>query len=720
MTDLYQNLNPQQRAAITAPVLPTLVIAGPGSGKTRVLTSRIAYLIREANIPAWQIMAVTFTNKAAKEMRSRVESLLGDSVRGIMMGTFHSVCARILREEADHLPVTRSYVIYDESDQLALVKKIIVEQLNLDEKVYTPRSIHHIISQLKQRMLTPDRVVPGSYREEIALRVYERYQAGLEANNAVDFDDLLMLAIRLFEESPDVLARYRGRYKALLVDEFQDTNAAQYRLITLLASPDGKLFVVGDEDQSIYRWRGADYTNILTLRDDFPRLQTFLLEQNYRSTQTILDGASAVIAGNQKRTPKKLFTENEQGAKIIVHEAHNEQVEAAFVVEEIARLTLQQKISPAECAVMYRTNAQSRLLEDAFIRANLPYRIVGATHFYGRREIKDLLAYLKVVHNPHDGISLERIINVPPRGIGGKTLEAASDYARRAGISLYAVLERLDSLDEADGFSSRVRAPLARFHAQVEAWRQLANASPLADLFRAILDQTSYLQYIDDGTDQGADRVENVTELANVITEFGDLPLEMFLEEVSLVSDIDSLSDEVSAPTLLTLHAAKGLEYDAVFIVGLEENILPHSRALTDPEELAEERRLLYVGMTRARKYLYLLHTFTRTVWGESSLNIPSRFLEEIPRSLITNPAGYGSSLFSSRRETRHEPPRVTGEKPASLPDYRAGQKVLHPHFGRGVIVECKPRDQDMEVTVAFEGAGVKRLMASFVKLELL
>lgn len=719
LRDYLSALNAQQKAAVTAPLQPTLVIAGPGSGKTRVLTSRIAYLVDEHGVQPWRIMAVTFTNKAAREMRTRVEALLGDSLKGIMLGTFHAVCARILREEAAHLSITRSYVIYDDSDQLSLVKKIIVDQLNLDDKLYKPRSIHHAISQLKQRNITPEKFIPGSYLEEIVQRVYARYQEGLAGNNAVDFDDLLMLAIQLFEENPAVLAHYQQRYDHILVDEFQDTNSAQYRLIKLLARPDGKLFVVGDEDQSIYRWRGADYTNILNLREDFPRLQTFLLEQNYRSTQTILDAANAIIAGNRKRTPKHLFTENERGPKIVLHEAHNEQFEAQFVVETIARLTLVEKIEPGDCAVMYRTNAQSRLLEDAFVRANLPYRIVGATRFYSRREIKDLLAFLKVIHNPEDDINLERIINTPPRGIGAKSLSSLAEFASASQLSLYATLRML-ATSAGEDLPARTLTALLRFYELIESLREIAAAGSLAGLFRSILERTEYRQYIDDGSDQGFDRLENIEELMNVITEFDEFPLETFLEEVSLVSDIDSLSDDLNAPTLLTLHAAKGLEFDVVFIVGLEEKILPHSRSLEDDEELAEERRLLYVGMTRAKKRLYLLHTFTRSIWGESSLNLPSRFLDDIPRQYLEMPAGYASALYNTGHERDSQPPRVVENTPSLQTLYRTGQKVRHPHFGDGIIIDCKDRDADQEISVAFEKAGIKRLMSSFVTLEVL
>ncbi len=744
MSSILDGLNPAQRRAVTAPDGPILVLAGPGSGKTRVLTHRLAWLITERAVPAWKLMAVTFTNKAAREMRSRVERLFSDdrpsskgrvtsppaplpqgegSLKGMRLGTFHAICAGILRREAAaHLPITPDYVIYDADDQRALMKEVIVGDLQLDEKLYRPDAILNRVSQAKNELIAPDAFRPTTYREEIVKRAYTLYQQRLATSNAVDFDDLLLLAVSLFDAHPDVLARYQNGLDHVLVDEFQDTNTAQYRLVQLLAAPRNNLFCVGDEDQSIYRWRGADFRNMLRLQEDYPTLTTILLEQNYRSTQTILDAAMAVIDKNAQRTPKKLFTEQEGGPEIVVTETHNETYEAQFIVDTIAGLVATKEVEPGECAVMYRTNAQSRAIEDAFIRANLPYRLVGATRFYGRKEIKDVLAYLRIIHNPDDSVSLGRVINVPPRGIGDKTLDTLAAWAGELQLSPHGALNALLEGQVASPFAGRARTALLDFTLKLNQWRKEREALPLGELIQHVLDDTGYLQYIDDGTEEGQDRRGNVLELLNVAAEFEELPLSTFLEEVSLVSEVDNLEENPNAPTLLTLHAAKGLEFDVVFIVGLEESILPHSRSWDDPEEMAEERRLMYVGMTRARRRLYLLHAFQRTQWGRGELNPPSRFLDDIPSHLTLAHGRTGTRTGYQQATTWGGPPKIGAQNTTVRPagQFKPGQRVMHPKFGTGLVVESRAMDGDEEVSVVFDQGGVKRLMASFAKLEVI
>jgi DNA helicase-2/ATP-dependent DNA helicase PcrA len=719
--DILAGLNQAQRSAVTAPDGPALILAGPGSGKTRVLTHRIAWLVGQRGLPPWKIVAVTFTNKAAKEMRARVERLFAGDLQGLRMGTFHAICAGMLRREADHLPITADYVIYDTDDQRALMKEVITGDLKLDDKLYRPDSILSRVSQAKNDLFTPDTFRPTTYREEVVKRAYESYQRRLIQSNAVDFDDLLLMAVRLFEDQPEVLARYQHTYDHVLVDEFQDTNTAQYRLVKLLASPRDNLFCVGDEDQSIYRWRGADFRNVLRLREDYPQLNVILLEQNYRSTQTILDAAVAVIDKNTQRTRKALFTEQSAGPDIVVFEANNETYEAQFVVDTIAGLVAQSEVEPGEVAVMYRMNSQSRVLEDAFVRANLPYRLVGGTRFYSRREIKDLLAYLRLIHNPDDGISLLRVINVPPRGIGGKTLDTLAAWAGELGTSPYGALQKLADGSTAGPFSGRARNALMDFAIKLNAWRAAKDGMSIGDVLRRVIEDTGYEVYAHDNTEEGEDRWANILELINVAAEFEELPLGTFLEEVSLVSDIDTLPEGVNAPTLLTLHAAKGLEFDAVFMVGLEENLLPHSRSMSEPDEMAEERRLMYVGMTRARKRLYLLHAFQRTQWGQSELNPPSRFLDDIPKELTLASSRVGGLGSAYRQSTSWGgPPKISAPKPARpVGQFKSGQKVFHAKFGSGLVIESRLSGEDEEVSVVFDKSGLKRLLASFANLKI-
>ncbi|MGD8968947.1 MAG: UvrD-helicase domain-containing protein, partial [Anaerolineae bacterium] len=575
-----EELNPQQHRAVTAPEGPILVLAGPGSGKTRVLTSRVAWLVLEHDVAPWRVMAVTFTNKAAREMRERLEDLLGPPrARSLTLGTFHATCARILRREAEAAGIPRDYVIFDTDDQLRLVKQAL-QALNLDDKRYRPRSMLSAISHAKSELAPPEAYPTHSYYGEIVKRVYERYQAFLSASSGLDFDDLLMVTAVMFRQRPDVLAMYQEQYQHILVDEFQDTNQAQYALLRQLSRGHHNLFCVADEDQSIYRWRGADYRNIRRLRNDHPDIETYLLERNYRSTQTILDAARAVIRHNRDRVDKNLYTNRGQGPEIVVHEAYDQDDEAQFVVDTIARLVAQEGRTPGEFALMYRTNAQSRALEDAFVRAGLPYRLVGATRFYSRREVKDLLAFLRLVHNPDDDVSMARVINVPTRGIGGKTIAALEDAAREQGLSVYGVLQRIGKPKaEGPNLWTRARKSCLAFLEMLEGWTAASHELTVAELINRVLEDTHYADYLRDGSDEGEERWANVLELRNVAADYENHSLAELLIDVALVSEVDNLSADVDAPTLLTLHSAKGLEFPVVLITGLEEGLLPHSRS---------------------------------------------------------------------------------------------------------------------------------------------
>ncbi len=717
--DILAELNEQQKEAVTAPPGPILVLAGPGSGKTRVLTHRIAYLIRRWGVPPFRILAVTFTNKAAREMRERTERLLGGSLHGATIGTFHSVCARILRQDGERVGLSRGFVIYDSGDQRNIIRAVI-RQLDLDDKLYPPASAHAAISRAKNELLPPEQFPIHSYRDEIYQRIYEAYQKALRANQGVDFDDLLMLTVQLLREHPDVREAYQRRWQHLLVDEFQDTNMAQYEIVRLLAGPEQSVFVVGDEDQSIYAFRGADFRNVMRFREDFPNARVILLEENYRSTPVILEAANAVISRNVHRTPKKLRTRRQGGPKIVVYEAYNEIEEAQFVVDEIARLVAEGEAQPGDFAIMYRTNAQSRALEEAFVARNMPYRLVGATRFYERREIKDVLAYLRIVHNPDDTISLNRILNVPPRRIGKRTATALFAHGEREGISPYQLLRKLAQGEKIPGVGVAGERALLAFLDLWEGWLEMREHMGVGSLLNQIITDVSYFAYLDDGTEEGRSRIENVQELIGVAETYNELGpdgLTLFLEEVSLISDVDDLPEEVGAPVLLTLHMAKGLEFPIVFITGLEEGLLPHSRSLEDPEGLEEERRLFYVGMTRAKDRLYLLYTFRRTRYGMDDVNAPSRFLRDLPEHVIADRNTAQQRRQSAvERETRWDV-RESKSVPTG-PRYRVGERVRHKMFGEGIIIETRENHGDQEITVAFEEVGVKHLLASLAPLE--
>jgi len=712
--DILASLNPDQRKAVEAIEGPVLILAGPGSGKTRVITHRVAYLVKVCGVSPHHIMAVTFTNKAAREMRERLEQLLEQAAEVLTLGTFHAICARILRREGKAIGLDSRFVIYDEEDQLSLIKHAL-EGLNLDPKQYVPRALHTAISAAKSRLISPGDYAEwvNSYFEEIVHRVYDLYQQLLSQAQAVDFDDLLMKTVQLFDSHPQILNKYQSRYAHILVDEFQDTNIAQYMLMKQLAGKYHNICVVGDPDQSIYSWRSADLRNILSFEKDYPQAKLVRLEQNYRSTKTILEVASDVISANVQRKLKNLWTENETGPPVTVIESYSEEEEAQSVVNEIEKLTSQEQISLKDCAVMYRVNAQSRALEETFIRYGVPYKLVGGTRFYQRREVKDIIAYLRLIHNPQDNVSLTRIINIPGRGIGHHSFNQLQAWATTRNASLYEALKQ--ALEE-EAFPSRTTSALTGFAVLIGELVAQSHELSLVELLDEIMERTRYREYIL-GKEDGEDRWENIMELRSVAREYDALApeeaLDIFLEKVSLVSDMDGLDEKADTVTLITLHQAKGLEFPVVFIVGMEEGILPHRKSFDDPGEMEEERRLCYVGITRARKQVYLLRSYRRSLFGSSSANLPSRFLQDISPHLITNKGLWEASPTS--RATAYSQP---SPRPFSTLTVKVGDHVRHSKFGNGIVMNCNPTRDDQELTVAFEEAGIKKLLASLAPLE--
>ncbi|HHX07829.1 MAG TPA: UvrD-helicase domain-containing protein [Chloroflexi bacterium] len=728
MDALLDRLNSQQQLAVAAPAGPTLVLAGPGSGKTRVLTYRIAYLISVFKVPAHNILAVTFTNKAAKQMGERMTKLIGPNSEGIWLGTFHAICGRILRREADLLPVTKNFVIFDTDDQQALMKEILRDN-NLDEKLYKPASILAAISNAKNDLILPEAFPVQNFRDEQTKRLYALYQQRLVKNNAMDFDDMLVYTNQLFESYPVVRDTYGHKFEHILVDEFQDTNYSQYAILRNLARVHKNLYVVGDEDQSIYRWRGADYRNIERFKKDFKDAEVILLEQNYRSTQTILDSAVAVIDQNSNRTRKKLFTQAQTGEKIRLIVAEDDREEAQLVVSDI-RDGIRARQNPSDFAIMYRTNAQSRLLEEAFRRECISYRLVGAQRFYGRKEVRDMIAFFRLIYNPLDEISLKRVINLPPRGIGDKTLQALAELAEKSGLSLGESLLDLNRPDNQVMLEvGRGGERLSRFAHMLSGWRKTAQDNSLSVLFDRIVSDTDYETYIQDKSEEGQDRWENVLELRAVVMEYETRGLQEFLEAMALVADQDTLPETLDAPTMLTLHAAKGLEFERVYIIGLDEMLLPHSRSCDDEEDLAEERRLLYVGITRAKKKLTLTRAQRRrSPYGTYEDTIASRFIKDLPSSLLKQDiyAQPRRNNFARENEySRWESPSwlrnttIPQDKPAKT-KFKSGMQVRHSTYGRGVVKNSKLEYGDETVEVYFEGHGLKALIASMAKLDIL
>ncbi|NWJ44628.1 MAG: UvrD-helicase domain-containing protein [Chloroflexi bacterium] len=784
---ILDGLNPAQRDAAATIEGPVLILAGPGSGKTRVLTQRIAYMLSEAQprIDAYNILSVTFTNKAAREMKERTEKLLvkylgqeNSAAKRLTLGTFHSFCVRVLRQDANYIGLDRNFAIYDDDDQTALVKSSL-NSLGLSDKQYSPRACLSMISSAKNTLQEPRqfREVAQTYFEEIAARVYERYQELLRTNRALDFDDLIGQTIRLLRENKEVLERYQERYRYIMVDEYQDTNHAQYQLIHALADKYQNLCVVGDENQSIYGWRAADIRNILNFESDYPQAKVIALEQNYRSTQTILDAATAIIAANTQRKDKALWTENESGRPIQVFEAYNEMEEANYVVGEIDRLQVRGEFKPKDVAVLYRTNAQSRALEEMFIRRGIPYQLIGGTRFYERKEVKDALAFLRLIQNPYDSISFTRIITNTPagKGIGPRTLIDLSQWANQMSLPIYVALQLLQS-QEADkqtrrnagepeesneedllpplNVAPKIRNALLDFVNLLEAFIRARGEMTLLELFDYVMEKSGYELSLRDGSEEGEERWHNVQELRTVCQEYNHMPgndaLPAFMEDVALVADVDKFNPDADAATLITLHAAKGLEFPVVFIVGLEEGILPHSRSLENENQLEEERRLLYVGITRAKNRLYLVYAFRRSLYGGQNIPTkPSRFLLDLPSQLVKGyqqaPTGspHGGRGTGSRdtlwgtdvnrtnwgNTTKPAPAKpaalskpATPTRPAATGNislkFKAGEKVLHPKFGKGMVVSSRISGNDEEATVAFEGQGIKKLMVSLANLQ--
>ncbi len=728
--EILQGLNPAQREAVEAIEGPVLIIAGPGSGKTRVITHRVAYLMRVCGISPHRIIAVTFTNKAAREMTGRLQRLVGTRSQSLTVGTFHAFCAMLLRREGSFVGLAPNYTIYDDEDQQGLIKQAMV-LAELDPKQFPPRTVHGVISRAKSVLLDSQGLAQQrqSYFEERCAQVYHHYEELLARNNAVDFDDLLLKAVQVLQGYPEVREKYQRRYLHLMVDEFQDTNVAQYRLARLLAEEYRNICVVGDPDQSIYSWRNADIRNILSFQRDYPDAKTVALEQNYRSTATILEAAKHLISVNGMRLQKDLFTDNAKGELVTVHEAYDPEEEAAFVLSEVDRLVREEQLKPGDCAVTYRVNAQSRALEEACLHRGMKYRLVGGVRFYLRREVKDLVAYLRLLHNPLDEVNLARVINVPPRGIGAKSLQDLVRWAQSQGLPLLVAMQRIGA---ARGGGESCPAPLAgraanavaSFAALVDGLAQRSTQLKVVDLIDRVLEETGFRQYIQSSDDRPEERWENILELREAAREF-DLEeppngLVSFLERLSLVADVDNYEEAEDSLTLITLHQVKGLEFPVVFIVGLEEGLLPHSRSMESEAQMEEERRLCYVGITRAKDRLYLLRAFRRGFMGRSGPTDASRFLRELPAHLLAparppRPAAAPESPWGVWGSAPASPPAP----PLARPSLEAGDQVRHTTFGDGVVVSCVPSAGDQEVTVQFAGGvGLKRLLLSYAPLE--
>ena len=727
MNSLLTGLNKEQQQAVQHTEGPLLILAGAGSGKTKVLTVRIAHLLAQGVNP-YEILAITFTNKAAKEMKSRVEGLVGDVANRIWLSTFHSFCAKFLRFELDNfLGYNSNFTIYDTSDSQAVIKAAL-KALNLDDKYYPVGAMIAAISDAKNKLLFASdfrKQARDFYQQKVA-DVYEYYERELRKNNALDFDDLLLVAVKLLQSNEAVLDKYSKRFRYVMIDEYQDTNHAQYLLAKLLASHWKNIAVVGDADQSIYAWRGADIQNILDFEKDYPNCTSIKLEQNYRSTKIILDAANAVIENNEGRPKKNLWTDKTEGAKIQHFTAQSEHEEAAFIGDTIAKKHDIHGIPYGDMAILYRTNAQSRVLEEALIKRALPYIMVGGTKFYDRKEIKDVLAYLRVLYNPFDDLSLLRIINVPKRSIGATTVAKLQDYARANGTSLFMTLTQLHLVDTIKG---KTKEKLEEFGILIFTLVAEMEDKTVLDILESILDRTGYLAQLEESTDpQDQARAENIGELLSVAKDFQDTnptgTVEDFLEQVALVNDVDSFEQEESKVTLMTLHAAKGLEFPIVFLGGLEEGLFPHSRTLMNPEEIEEERRLAYVGITRAEKELYISNATTRTVFGRTSSYLPSRFIDEIPEELV-------DGLRAKRKVPddikRHVPQHMSvTSRPVTKPivrneviaDWKVGDTAIHSKWGNGKVINVTGEGAGMKLTIEFPTQGVRVVMAKFAPVK--
>lgn len=736
MSHILSTLNEKQQEAVKATHGPVLVLAGAGSGKTKALTHRIAYMIEEKRVHPWNILAVTFTNKAAQEMKNRVIKLLKkeDDKDLPALGTFHATCVRMLRKHIHLLGYENSFTIYDTADQQILVKQIL-KDLHIDEKQTNPRAILHYISGAKNELIGPDQYqqYANNFFTERVAEVYEKYQKALHKNGALDFDDIIMKTVELFRKHQNVLDQFQEKFQFISVDEYQDTNHAQYVLTNMLAEKYRNLCVIGDSDQSIYSFRGANITNILNFEKDYPDAKTILLEQNYRSTQTILDAAHNIIVKNAKRKDKKLWTQREGGEKISLRSMDNERHEGEFIAQEILeRLKAYETPDYRDFVVLYRTNAQSRVLEEVFLRYGIPYKIVGGIRFYERKEIKDLVAYLRLIQNPNDSVSLLRIINTPARKIGPKTIEVLQQYALQNGLSMFQAMENIVAAGaqatcrhQADEATEAPDVDLAgtkietikKFVELVKKLQGVNREFPASGVIKHVLEYTGYKQMVDDNTAEGDARVENIYELVSVASKYNNLEagqsLSIFLEEISLIADIDNMSEQDNAVTFMTIHSAKGLEFPVVFLAGLEEGIFPHSRSLLERDELEEERRLMYVAITRAKDKLYMLHARNRMLYGEIQSSAPSQFLTDIPEELIDQPEA-----------KKHRPLNTSqiGTNPIPVenidlnPSFADGDKVFHQSFGDGVIVSVKGG----VATVCFKNPryGIKKLALSIAPLK--
>ena len=734
---LLKGLNNRQQEAVRHTDGPLLVMAGAGSGKTRVLTHRIAYLLDEKGVSPRNILAITFTNKAAREMKDRVTNLIGPEADQMWVSTFHSMCVRILRRDADKIGINRNFTIFDTADQLTVIKNVLKER-NIDPKKYQPRSFLAEISSAKNKLQTPDQYqkVAGDYFQKMVADVYQDYQTTLLRNHSMDFDDLIMQTALLFKRAPEVLEYYQRRFQYIHVDEYQDTNYAQYDLVKKLAEKYQNLCVVGDSDQSIYRWRGADIKNILSFEKDYPNATVVFLEQNYRSTESILNAANAVIKNNPDHKEKKLWTDQAGGSKLKYYKAQTERYESLYVAEQIEKYIHEQRFNYRDIAILYRTNAQSRVIEETFVKANIPYQMVGGTKFYDRKEIKDILAYLRLISNPDDDVSFVRIVNEPKRGIGATTIEKLQNYATANEISLFTAIKEIDFV----GLGARATKSLAEFGEMVSNWIQQQEFLTATDMVEQVLKKSGYEEMLEnERTIEAKTRIENINEFKSVTQHFeknsDDQTLLAFLTDLALISDIDSMDDDPFADnkvTMMTLHAAKGLEFPVVFLVGMEEGIFPHSRSAMDDEEMSEERRLAYVGITRAEKELHLTHAVTRTLYGETKWNNMSRFIREIPEELLD---GYTStkkqprfaisdddrSFFAPKSTPKQQVTKRVAQKLTTggeKEDWQVGDKAHHKKWGVGTIVRVTGKGEELELDVAFPApTGIKRLLAKFAPI---
>ena len=760
MQNLIEGLNDKQKEAVLATEGPCLVIAGAGSGKTKVLTHKVAYLISEKNVKPYNILAITFTNKAASEMKQRVEKIVGDVAQEMWMGTFHSICVRILRRFIDRIGFDTSFLIFDTSDQKTVVKECL-KALNIDDKTFSDRSVLSEISNAKNEMLTPKAYqakYSGEFRKEKIGQVYELYQKRLRENNAIDFDDIINYTIDILSENPDVLQYYTEKFKYVLVDEYQDTNKAQFTLVTILASRYGNITVVGDNDQGIYSFRGADISNILNFEKDFPGTKIIKLEQNYRCTGNILKAANAVIKHNENKYEKKLWTENEEGSLPCLYQAEDEYDEANYVVKQIEHLKTEEYLKPKDFVILYRMNAQSRAIEDILRRENIPYKIVGGLKFYERKEIKDTIAYLRLIHNTSDNLSLKRIINEPKRGIGKTSLDKIQEISDRTGTSMYEIIKHAEEFD-----LNRVKANAEEFINLIEELRLKKQELSISELLKELLNKSGYTRALElENTVEAETRMQNLEEFLTVAIEFeeesADNTLPEFLESITLSSDVDEMQDEDNTVTLMTLHSAKGLEFPVVFLVGMEEGIFPGYKSIGEPKELEEERRLFYVGITRAKQFLHLTCAKHRTIFGSTSYNAVSRFIKEIPDNLLDgvvnndqeekfNDMSYnweygktsaGKVTTYKFDEAKNEIKQKStyqfrtaesflsslSQKQANsgvdITKYKEGMRIYHKKFGEGIIQKIEAEGDDYKLDIQFDKSGHKRLMAKFANLEII